>query len=130
MDSDDYENKEEKIRILTNQIKPFSQILDTEFELFNVNGFANQRLTVPGASSWDYKLAIKLSEEDISKWIVDMEDTTIENYDYGCTIDIVKNRKQSWQVKSTPKFYTRGNSNIITLVYKDEGVIFKRIKNL
>ena len=59
LDSDDYEKREARLDILTREIKVFSKIVDTEFELFNVNGFHNSRTSVPGASAWDYKIAIK-----------------------------------------------------------------------
>ena len=44
------ENKEERIEILSEQIKVYSGILDTEFSLFNVNGFGNIAMFIPGAS--------------------------------------------------------------------------------
>ena len=60
LDSDNYKTKEERVEVLKKEIESFSEFGNAEFELFNVNGFSNSRTTLPGASSWDYKFAIKV----------------------------------------------------------------------
>ena len=58
---------------LKNHITVYSDFSDAEYEILNVNGnFTNERLTIPGASSWDYQFVIKVEKENIEKWISGM----------------------------------------------------------
>jgi crotonobetainyl-CoA:carnitine CoA-transferase CaiB-like acyl-CoA transferase len=127
LDSDDYETSKERVEILSKEITVFSKILDAEFELFNVNGFSNQRKSVPGASSLDYKFAIFVNREDISKWTEGMTETSVPANDYDWTNEILKNKKAHWKLNSTPKYYIRKGENVVMIVYQDEGTIFKRV---
>jgi len=130
LDSDDYDSKVERIAILKNEIKSFSDFENAAFELFNINGFSNSRTTLPGASSWDYKFAIKIDPLDINKWTDGMIKTIPEYYDNQWMKDIIKKRKIEWQTKSDPEIYTRQGDNVIMVVYRTDGIIFKRIINL
>lgn len=130
LDSDDYENKLERIEKLKMEIKPFSDFQDTEFELFNVNGFHNQRTSFPGASSLDYKFVIKMDTVNISKWTTGMTEVELTDYDDSWTKDIIKGRKQNWQTFSKPQYFKRNGEDVTVLVFKNEGIIFKRVTNL
>ncbi len=130
LDSDDYEGKADRIEILRKEIKPFSDIHDAEFELFNVNGFHNQRTSVPGASSWDYKFVVKIDTVNISKWTSGMQTVKITDYDDNWTKEITKHRKFNWETNSEPQYFIRNGENVMLLVYKNEGIIFKRVTNL
>lgn len=127
LDSDDFIDRAERVNNLEQQIKSSSTIIDSEFELFNVNGFGNQRMTIPGASSWDYKFAIKIDTNDIDKWLDGFE--CVEKLD-GNQIwmeEIIKNRKHNWIRKSKPEYFKRKNENVILILFRKEGVIFKRV---
>jgi hypothetical protein len=130
LDSDDYENKMERIEKLKMEIKPFSDFQDAEFELFNVNGFQNQRTSVPGASSWDYKFVIKVDTVNISKWTTGMTEVDLTEYNDSWTKEIIKDRKQNWQTFSNPQYFKRNGENVTMLVFKNEGIIYKRVTNL
>ena len=127
LDSDDYNSKEERIEKLKVEIKSFSDFQDAEFELFNVNGFHNDRTSIPGASSLDYKFVVKIDSSNISKWTCKMKEVQLKDYNYSWTTEIVKNRKQNWRFKSKPQFFKREGVNTIVIVYKNEGILFKRI---
>jgi hypothetical protein len=127
LDSDDYVTSKERVEILSKEITVFSKILDAEFELFNVNGFSNQRTSVPGASSWDYKFAIIVNREDIPKWTEGMTETSMPDTDYDWTNEILKNKKNHWKLNSLPKYYLRKGENVLMIVYRNEGIIFKRV---
>jgi hypothetical protein len=127
LDSDDYVTSKERIEILSKEITVFSKILDAEFELFNVNGFSNQRTSVPGASSWDYKFSIIINSDDIPKWTAGMTETSMPDTDYDWTNKILNNKKYHWKLNSIPKYYIREGENVIMIVYRDEGTIFKRV---
>lgn len=130
LDSDDFENKIERIETLRKEIKPNSEFYDAEFEMFNINGFHNQRTSLPGASSWDYKFVIKLDTFNISKWTNGMQEVEFANYDDSWTKEIIKNRKNNWKTHSEPQYFIRKEENVTMLVYKSEGIIFKRVANL
>lgn len=130
LDSDDYESKLERIEILKKEIKPFSDFQDAEFELFNVNGFHNQRTSVPGASSLDYKFVIKIDTVNIAKWTTGMTEVELTDYDDSWTKEITKGRMQNWQTLSKPQYFKRNGENVTMLVFKNEGIIYKRVTNL
>lgn len=130
LDSDDYNTKAKRIKKLKLEINCFSDIQDAEFEMFNVNGFHNQRILVPGSTSLDYKFAIKLDTSDIRKWTKNLTEIKLEEYDDKWTKQIIKNRKQNWRTKSKPQYFTRKVGSVIVLVYKNEGILFKRFSDL
>ncbi len=130
LDSDDYDNKEERIKKLKMEIKSFSDFQDAEFELFNVNGFHNKRTSVPGSSSFDYKFVIKLDTVNIPKWTTGMTEVKLTDYDDGWTEEMIKGRKENWQTLSKPQYFKRNDENVMLLVYKNEGIIYKRVTNL
>lgn len=55
----------EKIKIIKEKIEVKSPIEWTEFELFDVNGDAR---SIPGPSSKDYKIVIKVHPDFIAEW--------------------------------------------------------------
>lgn len=130
LDSDDYNTKEERIEVLKKEIKSFSEFENAEFELFNVNGFSNSRTTVPGASSWNYKFAIRVNPSDIDKWTDGM--ILIDSVDYNDSFmkTIIKERADDWRTESEPEMYTRKGDNVLMVVYRSEGILFKSVVNL
>ena len=127
LDSDELESKADRIEILKNEIKNFSDIKDAEFELFNVNGFHDQRISIPGASSWDYKFAVRVDTADAFKWRAEMTAVVLDNYDDSWTREIVKNRKQYWQTSCGPVYYMRPGENVTIIEFPEDGIIFARI---
>ncbi|WP_299442412.1 hypothetical protein [uncultured Aquimarina sp.] len=130
LDSDDYDSKEERVEILKNEIKSFSDFENAAFELFNVNGFSNSRTMLPGASSWDYKFVVKINPSEIGAWTNGMIKTKTKYHDDEWMKKIIEDRKVEWQTTSDPEIYTRQGENVLMIVYRSEGIIFKRIINL
>lgn len=129
LDSDNFDSKDERIEILKKEIKSFSDFENAEFELFNVNGFSNSRAAVPGASSWDYKFGIKVKPLNLDKWTEGMIKVGPKDYNIGWTGEITEKRKNEWKPNSKPEFYTRKGKNVMLVMYRTEGVIFKRVIN-
>jgi len=127
LDSDEFENKTERIEALEKEIKSFSEIIDTEFELFNANGFHGQRMTVPGASSWDYRFVIRIDKNNIFKWTEGFTSIEMPDGDQKWMDEIVKKRKENWIRKSIPEYFQRVEENVFLIVYREEGILFKRI---
>lgn len=130
LDSDDCKNKADRIDKLEMEIKSFSDLQDAEFELFNVNGFHNQRTSVPGASSWDYKFVVRIDTIDFLKWTSGMKEVELTDYDDSWTKEITKHRKQNWVTYSKPLYFIRNGEDVTMLVFKNEGIIYKRVTSL
>ncbi len=128
LDSEDYSDQQERVAVLKDEIVAASGFEDAAFKLFNVNGFSNDRTLIPGASSWDYQFAVKVNPVDVNQWTEGLEKG--KPYDDTWTTALVASRKEAWQTSSTPEFYTRANSNVTLIVYRPEGIIFKRVVNL
>ena len=129
LDSDKKKKKDERVEVLKKEIKSFSEIENAEFELFNVNGFSNRRTTVPGASSWDYKFAIKVNPSDIDKWTIGLMKNELDGSNKEWMNKIIEMKKNDWKTKTEPEFYTRKGDNVTVAVYRTEGIIFKRVIN-
>ena len=127
LNSKDYNDREERVNVLKQEIIWSSNFSDAEFDLFNVNGFSNGREFVPGASSWNYKFVVKVLPQDVYKWIKDCKKVK-ENGQLQWTKELIKLRKQNWTTTSSPKFYESETAGYI--VYKTDGIIFKIVVNL
>lgn len=129
-DSDDYSTAKERVEALSKEIKVFSEIIDCEFELFNVNGFSDSRVGLPGASFSAYEFVVKIKPEDVTKWI---DDDLIKldsvSYNTPPMTKITKKRSQNWEVTSEPTIYTRKTfgMNEVKIVIYEEGIIYKYI---
>ena len=86
LNSKTFKTNTQRIACLSKEIKSKSNFNDAEFELFNVNGFSNNRpTTVPGASSWDYKFVVKVASSNIDKWTEGLQSTKPPNYNLKWT---------------------------------------------
>ncbi len=122
------ERTEDRITTLKREIVSKSEFYDAEFLLFNVNGFANSKVTsIPGPSSWDYRFAIKVEPSEVKNWITDFTKIDTKEYTYDWTNDLVVHRNQNWERKSVPEVYKIEGSNVFIIVYKKEGILFKRV---
>lgn len=130
LDSNDYSTKEERVEALKKEIKFFSEFENAEFELFNINGFSNNRTTVPGASSWNYKFAIRINPSDIYKWTDGMISIDSVDYKDSWMKTIVEERADDWRVESEPEIFTRKGDDVVMFVYRSEGILFKNVVNL
>ena len=128
LDSDNFPTKTERIQKLGQQIKSFSKIKDAEFDLFNVNGFVDSRSpTIPGASSWNYKFAVKIEPADLPKWRSGFRSFTPDGYDDNWMKEITSARSENWIKTSIPKYYKRVDANVTMIIYEVEGFVFKQI---
>lgn len=130
LNSASIEKKQDRIQMLAKYVNLKSGISDCDFDLFNVNGFGNERLSVPGASSWNYKFGVIVNSNDIPKWTNDLRDTAFDTPDYSWILELIKYRPQNWSLHSKPKFYIGDSINDILVVYENEGAIFRKIINL
>lgn len=129
LNSLDYDDPIERIEILKNEIVSSSDFADAEFRLFNVNGFSDGSRGVPGASSWNYEFGIKVDTSDLDKWTEGMTQVDSANYNLEWTIQITGERKAQWSTVGEPEIFRRGAEDVIVILYRDEGIVFKRIAN-
>lgn len=128
LDSDAFKTTEERVAQLKKEIKSNSDFYNAEFELFNVNGFSKRRPTsIPGASSWDYKFAIRVTPSNVDKWTEGMQKIDFTDYNLNWTEKIIEARAKDWKTTSTPEFYTNKSANTMLIVYRTEGIIYKRV---
>ncbi|MCM0666077.1 hypothetical protein [Flavobacterium tyrosinilyticum] len=131
MNSENIENKNERIEKLSPEIKVHSEILDAEFNLFNVNGFNNNFFTVPGSSSRDYKFVIKIKNAHIPLWTKDLEKVKGNLETEKWMKSLGETRQNNWKTISEPIFYKRKNEpNGTIIVFEKEGIIYKHINQL
>lgn len=130
-DSDDYATAKERVAALKKEIVAPSDFSDCEFELFNVNGFSDSFVMLPGSSSSRYFFVIKVKPEDVPKWIDDgLVRLDSINYTTSPMAKIIEKRPQNWKTMSKPTVYTRetfGVNNGVRIVIYEEGIIYKAI---
>ena len=132
LDSDEFSTTRERIEILKKEVVCVTAIHDAEFELFNVNGFGDSNgLSVPGASSSDYRFVVRVDTSDISKWREGFTHVDPSDANDNWTRDIIKNRKETWSTSSKPAYYVRQDLpdgwSTTMIVYSSEGILFKRV---
>jgi len=65
IESKSYSSPEKRIQILKNHFNLKSEIIDAEYDIYDVN--MNPR-SIPGATDRDYKIIVKINPSDFSKW--------------------------------------------------------------
>ncbi|MCI5058722.1 MAG: hypothetical protein MRY83_21600 [Flavobacteriales bacterium] len=131
-DSVDYSDLDQRNWTLSQEIKMFSGIQNSDFELFNVNGFKNSRdlSGVPGSSSFDYRFVVKVNPDEIDLWTKSMQKIeTLQCKDEWINV-LIKKQKNQWILNSTPEYYFRKGDGVCMAVYRKEGIIFKRVYNI
>lgn len=125
--SDGVTDKEKRICELSKEIVLFTPIHDAEYNLFNVNGFSNSRISLPGASSWNYVFQIKIDTGEIDRWTEGMRQYSIAASDTLWLKKIRQNSPKEWQRNSTPELFKREEAQVSVLVFREEGIIYKNI---
>lgn len=127
LDSDNYSTATARVKALKNEIIAPSDFTDAAFELYNVNGFSNSRFSVPGASSWDYRFAVKIAQADIVKWTQEMTRMTELNIDLEWTRQITRLENTKWHTQSQPEYFQKPEEDVFLIVYRNESIVFKRV---
>ncbi len=130
--SDDFETAKERVEELKKHITVYSYFDDAEFEIFNVNGnFNNDRLNVPGASSWNYHFAIKVDQKDIDKWTSDMIllHDGISKDSMSWVTELNKKLTNKIHNNELGEYYGRQGDSNYAVVFRKSGLVFRRIIN-
>jgi hypothetical protein len=122
------EDRNKRIDIFHGEIKS-PEIIDVEYDFFNVNGFSNSRTLVPGASDVDYKYVVKVDTAYISWWTEGkVRDEANDSFNCTWCDELIEVRKKNWLFTSRPEHYHQVGDVSVT-VYRPEGIIFLRYKN-
>jgi transcription elongation factor Elf1 len=130
--SEDFKTAEERVEELKKHIAVYSDFSDAQFEIFNVNGnFTNERLTIPGASSWDYQFVIKLTKENIDQWISEMVlvDTIANKDSMHWVADLNKKMTDKILQNEPGEFYKGEGKANYAVVFRNSGLLFRKIVN-
>ena len=75
----------------------------------------------------DYKFAVKVKPSEIDKWTEGMQkiEKPEENEDWINVL--IEKRKSDWSHNSEPEYYERNGANVIQILYRQEGIVFKRV---
>ena len=131
--SNQFNSNRKKVAFLDKYVVFYSDVIDAEFDLFNVNG-GSSRFSVPGASSGDYKFAVRVAPQDVQTWI----DAALDGdyvpkdgvVDDSWVVEVTGNADH-WQPQSAPEKFERtsaGANRSIMIVHREEGIIFKQVK--
>ncbi len=134
LSSTDFKTSKERVEELKKHITVYSDFHDAEFELFNVNGnFNDDRLSIPGASSWDYRFVIQLKQEDINKWttesgmVIIKDDLTIDSIPWLSDLNsMLTNKIENDEIG---EYYERKGDSNYAVTFRRSGIIFRRIIN-
>lgn len=122
--SSDYDTVQERIHILKKYTVMYSEIDDAIYSIYNVNG--RPAFTIPGPSHWDYRIAMKCRRSDLDRWVKGLEEGSKDAIRLDWGYDLVRGNS-SWKTVSSPKVYIRKGENTVVAVFRDEGIIFKRM---
>jgi len=129
LNSDTLNDRAERVETLKAHIQSFSPIHDAEFKLFNVNGFNDRSMSIPGASSINYQFAIRVDTADVSAWLSGFTEDTLAYHDIQWTHDIVKHRADNWTTTGEARHFELSSAiqNVSIVAYYADGILFKRV---
>ncbi len=123
--SSDIKTTEEKISVLQKLFNLKTEIIDTEFDIFDV--ILNNR-SIPGASSRDYKIIIKVKSENIEKWYEPNNITSFPiNYEWAEKL-LEDSKNEKLKIFGTNYQYKTKNKEMI--IFKESGLILIRLSQL
>jgi hypothetical protein len=120
--SEELNDSEARIKELGRYFNIRTDIIDAEFDIYDTN--LNSRDSIPGATTRDYKIAVLTEKTNIDAWLTDVNITSFP-VNYTWSEKLINNNK-NFKTDSKPLLY-KGNSKELIL-FKDEGIIFIRIK--
>ncbi len=134
LNSKDYPDKTERLTVFNQFIGTHSAITDVEFDLFNVNGFGDDR-SIPGASSRYYRYVVKVDPADVGAWCDFLHPLNLDTSGawQNWQDSLVSLRKDQWGCQSAPQFYTAipesfiEGKGLLVIVYRPEGIIFREV---
>lgn len=116
--SNEFASKQEKIDFLKTYIKFFSEVDDTEYNIY----FLDNTGLIKESAKWNIKVALKISPASVDSWMGGFEETS-ENVVNLSTWDELNLEAPAWKRASKPHFYKIMDQKTYMVVYKDEGII-------
>ena len=125
--SDTIKNSTARIAILKKHIKPYSEIKDAEFYLFNSDGFDGGPTLGLGPADINYDFVVKVNPLEINKWKQNLIETT-GGFEYERLKSLTEKRAQNWITSSKPKFYKdKDIETSLVIIFEEEGIVYEQI---
>ncbi len=121
--SGDYQNKEEKIAVLKQYFNVRTQVLDAEFDIYDVN--MNASLSIPGPTHRDYQVALLLKKEDAEKYLSDVVLTSFPKDSAWCRRLLMNNK--NFHLKNEKDFWTYTGDHKLAFYFEKECILCIRI---
>lgn len=121
-----YGTKAERVAALKKEIPAYSDFENAEFQLYNSKGFTFNIHTFHMPEYRDYKYVVKVNPEDIDKWLTGLKKVGPSESFEEWPDQLIRIRKEEWQLQSAPEYYALENEIVYVLIYRKEGVIFKK----
>lgn len=121
--SSEIKTSQERIGKLKKYFTPKTDILDTEFDIFDVNIDATR--SIPGATSKDFKIVLLVDPINMDSWTIDTKISS-STVDYQWISDLIKNNS-NFKPVSKPLLFTGVGREVI--IFKVEGIIGIRIRH-
>lgn len=121
-----YGTKAERVATLKKEIEVHSDFENAEFLLYNSKGFTFHVNTFYLPEYRDYRYVIKLNPEDVDNWLKGFEKVNPSESFEEWPDKLIRIRRDEWPLQSTPEYYAMENEMVYMLVYRKEGVIFKK----
>jgi hypothetical protein len=99
-----------------------TEVLDAEFDIFDVN--LNADWEIPGPTGRDYKIALLVKPEDVDVWLRDVTPTSFP-LDYSWAHPLLKNDER-FHIDSPPLMFTGEDKELI--LFRRQGIILIRIR--
>lgn len=112
---------QDRIAVLNKYFTPKTDIQDAYFDVYNVN-FNNR--SVPGASSWDYKIILLSENTDPDMWTESLVQTSFP-LDIEWAETLLKENAAEHITLSGPMLQYSNNQRQMT-IYRDSGIILIR----
>jgi hypothetical protein len=129
MNSGTITDASERIEKLSKEVVLYSNITDTEYDLFNSGGFSDGfHFFDLGPTDANYNFIVKVKPADIPKWTVNMTEVKDSLEIIPQINALIKTRPKNWRTRSKPRFYIWENSyGSISVIYAEEGIVFRSI---
>jgi hypothetical protein len=123
LQSSKIEKASQRVKVLKKYFRLRSKTFDAEFDIFDVN-LAGSRITVPGPTSRDYKVALLTDQAGIKLWSQDVKLIQTDlSYEWG--LELIKSNS-SFKLNEKPKYYSSTAKKVI--IFEDAGIVFVRIE--
>lgn len=113
---------EQRIQEIKKYFKLRGNTIDVEFDIFDLNLYTS-RVSIPGPTSRDYRVAILTDSEGVKLWIKDVQ-LAQDSFDFQWAKELVKDNP-NFKIDTEASIYFSQNKEVI--VFNESNVVLVRI---